>query len=143
MTMQFLCTLYSQLKQERCIISLNPISLNGIKIPDMKCPSHLLSRAHVIKPTQLKMPMTSCHQRLPFRVAQNFMLSSLNDIINGRFYLLYTFAFVFWYPGLLILKNQVSFLMMLNNALFREQSYLYVKELGKTMLKLREIKLKL
>lgn len=45
----------------------NPVGLNDIKFPDMECPSHLLSRVDVIKPTQLKMPITSCHQRLPFQ----------------------------------------------------------------------------
>lgn len=117
-------------QSKKDISSLNPISLNDIKVPDMKCPSHLLSRVDVIKPTQLKMPISSCHQRLPFQDSIGlyaFPSQRILLIVDSISYI--SFATLCWYLGLLIFENQLPFLITLNTW-FVEQPHLSIKELG-------------
>lgn len=50
-----------------------------------------------------------------------------------------SFAILFWYLGLLVFKNQFPLLIALN-TFFGEQPHLYLKELGKAILKREELK---
>lgn len=84
----------------------------------------------MIKPTQLKMPISSCHQRLPFQDSIGlyaFPSQRILLIVDSISYI--SFATLCWYLGLLIFENQLPFLITLNTW-FVEQPHLSIKELG-------------
>lgn len=54
----------SWLETKEIYYDKKPVTLDDIKYPGMQCPSHLISRVSIIKPTQLEMTRTSAEQNV-------------------------------------------------------------------------------